>query len=129
MYDPRMGYHVVIKDFSKKDYKNLIILLGGLGLERDFKSEKRLGQLAKMGLKNLFEKECRFKIVARFKIINYLLKLKAGRIRGVGMIDRIFHGRSGDFQFGYLRGSEFLAGTWRSQKISGEEFVSMILSI
>ena len=127
-YDPRFGWSILIKEFSKKDFKKLNILLEKLGMEKSKYDEKMGKELSKKGFNIGLKKKYNSRVKREFMKIREIILKPIRRIKYGRIISRTFTNKNSFFYYTYVARREFFSSTWESKELDGEEFMSIVLS-
>jgi len=123
-YDPRIGWHILIKEFSKNDLKKLNAFLLKMGMMKNKIYRKRSKELLKKTLKNYLHKKYPSKIKRNLIRVQWFL----WKIKGPKIIERTFSNKFHFFDYSYLPSRKLFTSNWKSKNMDGEEFMSMFLS-
>lgn len=123
-YDPRIGWHILIKEFSKSDLKKLNVLLLKMGMMKNRIYKKRGKELLKKTLKDYLHKKYPSKIKRNLIRAKWILM----KIRDPKIIERTFTNKVHFFDYSYLASEKLFTSNWKSKNMDGEEFISMFLS-
>jgi len=116
------------KMISKNDFKKLKTLLIKLGMAEDLDYGKLNSYLLKKGFKGLLYKKHLSTTKRNIMMIKENLILPIRKFFGIRIIKETHTSKNKFFSYSYIPNKSVFTAIWKSNELSGKEFMSILLS-